>query len=91
MFASPIYLGMSDNLRNRLAGHKALIERYRSPNMRRGRPGTADAGFAWQVAQRRIPPERLFVYTCVTESGSGIELDLENVLNRIFYPILGRN
>jgi hypothetical protein len=94
-FASPIYIGMSDGLRSRIAGHKALIERFRkhfsASESTDGVEEDGDAGFARRVAQRGIPPELLFVTTCVVEGENGIHVDLENILNRIYYPILGRN
>jgi hypothetical protein len=86
MFASPIYIGMSDCLRDRLRQHKAMIERYRA-----GRPDNGGSAFAFQVAKRRMPPERLFVLTCVMPNSEDMAVDVENVLNRIYYPILGRN
>jgi len=92
MFASPLYIGMATILRSRLAKHKELIERFRSVVPRDGQIArNSDAGFAWQVAKRRIPPERLFVFTCSTSSDDGTAVDIENILNRICYPILGRN
>lgn len=92
MFASPLYIGMATVLRSRLARHKELIERFRSVVARDGQPNrNSDAGFAWQVAKRKIPPERLFVFTCSTTSEDGTAVDVENILNRICYPILGRN
>ena len=92
MFASPLYIGMATVLRGRLARHKELIERFRSMVPRDGQVSrSSDAGFAWQVAKRKIPPERLFVFTCSTESDDGTAVDIENILNRICYPILGRN
>lgn len=92
MFASPLYIGMATVLRNRLSRHKELIERFRSVVPRDGHVSrNSDAGFAWQVAKRKIPPERLFVYTCSMTSDDGTAVDIENILNRICYPILGRN
>lgn len=92
MFASPLYIGMATILRSRLAKHKELIERFRSVVPRDGQIArNSDAGFAWQVAKRKIPPERLFVFTCSTSSDDGTAVDIENILNRICYPILGRN
>ena len=93
MFASPLYIGMSIDLRARLCRHRALIEKYRIANMNQA-PQTKDndAGFAWQVAQRKIAPDRLFVYTHSTDTeDENIALDIENILNRLFYPIFGRN
>ncbi|MDX2040259.1 MAG: hypothetical protein SF097_03375 [Acidobacteriota bacterium] len=86
-FASPLYIGMSDNLRERLSKHKSLIEKYRSKSP----TNTGDMGFAAQVVQRRIPPERLFVVICELADLDGDPVDIENILNRIYYPILGRN
>ncbi len=92
MFASPLYIGMATVLRVRLAKHKELIERFRSTVPRDGQVDrNSDAGFAWQVAKRKIPPERLVVFTCSTASDDGTATDIENILNRICYPILGRN
>lgn len=92
MFASPLYIGMAAVLRTRLARHKDLIEKYRSAAPRDGQVSrSSDAGFAWQIAKRKIPPERLFVFTCSIAGDDGTAVDVENILNRICYPILGRN
>jgi len=92
MFASPLYIGMATVLRSRLARHRELIEKYRSSVPRDGQTSkSSDAGFAWQVAKRKIPPERLFVFTCSIAGDEGTAVDVENILNRICYPILGRN
>jgi hypothetical protein len=92
MFASPLYIGMATVLRTRLARHKELIEKFRSAVPRDGQTSrSSDAGFAWQVAKRKIPPERLFVFTCSIAGDDGTAVDVENILNRICYPILGRN
>ena len=92
LFASPLYIGMATRLRGRLGRHKELIERYRTTQSRDGRADRgSDAGFAWQIAKRRIPPERLFVCTCTISADDGTAVDVENILNRIYYPILGRN
>lgn len=94
-FASPIYIGMSDGLRSRLARHRALIERFRAEDVRRdvlddpSQP--EEAGFARRVVRRRIPPDRLFVMVLETSAVEGLHVDAENILNRIYYPILGRN
>lgn len=93
MFASPLYIGMSVNLRVRLGRHKSLIEKYRGTVARETiGQRSSDAGFAWQVAKRQIPPDRLFVFTCIIGSeDENTAIDIENVLNRLYYPILGRN
>lgn len=92
MFASPLYMGMATELRNRLATHKSLIERYRRLHRQEAEPARdTDAGFAWQIAKRKIPPDRLIVFTCTTAADDKTAVDIENILNRIYYPILGRN
>lgn len=92
MFASPLYMGMAGQLRSRLATHKSLIERYRRLHRQGDEPARdSDAGFAWQIAKRRIPPDRLVVFTCTTPADDNTAVDIENILNRIYYPILGRN
>lgn len=92
MFASPLYMGMATELRTRLATHKSLIERYRRLHRQEAEPArNTDAGFAWQIAKRKIPPDRLIVFTCTTAADDKTAVDIENILNRIYYPILGRN
>lgn len=93
MFASPLYIGMSVNLRSRLGQHKRLIERYRQMRLRETpQLQSSDAGFAWQIAKREISPDRLFVFTCeIGDADDGTATDIENILNRLYYPILGRN
>ena len=96
-FASPIYIGMSaEGLRGRIGTHKSLIERLRKRSSANDTAeddigDTGDAGFAKRIVKRGIPPERLFVTTCVVDSQDDIHVDIENILNRIYYPILGRN
>lgn len=94
-FASPIYVGMSDQLRVRLGRHRVLIERYRAQDFRRevseAAGQTEEAGFARRVVSRRIPPERLFVMVRETAAVVGLAVDVENLFNRLYYPILGRN
>lgn len=93
-FASPLYVGMSDCLRTRLLRHKHLIHQFRSLSVASNVENSfadEEAGFAHRIARRRIPPDRLFVVTCEIPSVSSLNVDAENLLNRIFYPILGRN
>jgi len=93
IFASPLYIGMSSNLRTRLGTHKMLIEKYRLHRLKElPQPRKSDAGFAWQVAKREISPDRLFVFSYLTQTNDeSLATDVENILNRLFYPILGRN
>lgn len=93
-FASPLYIGMSERLGERLATHKALITRYRDS----GRAASAfasdesgDSTFAVQVCKRRIAPNRLFVVTRPIHTAGNRYVDIENLLNRIHYPLFGKN
>lgn len=101
LFASPIYIGMSEDLRSRVGRHKALIEQYNSVE-----PGSCgvhldssssfndsqkDHSFARAVHTRGIPPTRLSVAIYLIETRSYDYVDIENILNRIHYPLLGRN
>ena len=97
-FASPIYIGMSEKLGRRLKNHRKLVEKYRAK-----RPETTftpdaeitadqrDQSFARQIAEREINPQRLFVMIRFVDTGANHYVDLENILNRIHYPLLGRN
>lgn len=91
-FASPIYIGMSERLRTRLAKHKALIEKYGElPDPGASEEEQRDHSFAKEVRARSIPPSRLFVVAKVISGPPGTYVDIENILNRIHYPLLGRN
>lgn len=97
-FASPIYIGMSERLRRRLGHHKKLIERYREsrPSPLAGvgerlHDERRDQSFAQQVSERNIAPSRLFVMVKVISDVGNRYVDLENILNRIHYPLMGRN
>ena len=50
-----------------------------------------DRSFAERIQARKIPPARLFVVTEIVEGDTGAFLDIENVLNRLHFPLLGRN
>ena len=90
-FTAPLYIGMATNLRSRLAQHKNLINEFAdNPGM----VGSDDgyAGFARQVVKRGFNPTQLFV-ACIPIDGieQQEQVDLENILNRINFPIFGRN
>lgn len=100
-FASPIYIGMSRTLGSRLARHKALIERYKASETARRTDVTQmatlassdsrDQSFAREIVARAIPPARLFVMVNTIDCDSDEYVDVENILNRIHFPLLGRN
>jgi hypothetical protein len=98
-FSSPIYIGMSESLGDRIKKHKKLIEKYssqvliqdgiyHSPAKERD---DGDQSFAMRICSRSIPPMRLFVIVNVLEDLGKRYVDIENILNRIHYPLLGRN
>lgn len=97
-FASPIYIGMSEKLGSRLQKHRKLIEKYRAklprvtvtPDTERAAQNR-DQSFARQIAEREINPQRLFVIVEPIETSANHYVDLENILNRIHYPLFGRN
>ena len=98
-FASPIYIGMSENLSSRLRRHKRLIEKYSEQLLSRTSLQRTDAkeaenrdeSFAMRICSRNIPPTRLFVSINILENVGKRYVDIENILNRIHYPLLGRN
>ena len=102
--SSPIYIGVAKNLRNRLGQHKKLIEQFRNAlSIDESCKLTAlstedeedlrDHSFAYEVCSlRRLNVTRLFVCTLLAYPvDEGIRIDLENVLNRINFPLCGRN
>jgi hypothetical protein len=94
-FASPLYVGMSDSLKGRLQTHKLLIQKLRDAGLSATDISTAqpeDAGFARRIVARRIPPDHLIVAYCeIPAVHPDLHTDAENLLNRMFYPVLGRN
>ncbi|TVS03682.1 MAG: hypothetical protein EA407_06325 [Rhodobacteraceae bacterium] len=97
-FASPIYIGMSEKLGRRLKHHRKLIEKYRAKRpeatftpVSEPKTDQRDQSFARQIAEREINPQRLFVMIRLINAGTNHYVDLENILNRIHYPLLGRN
>jgi hypothetical protein len=92
-FSSPLYIGKSDNLKERLITHKKLILKYREDQTDLSTiPESEATSFAIRVVQRRFPPEKLFVAVhCTPKDLDNIHVDVEHIFNRISYPILGRN
>jgi hypothetical protein len=90
-FTAPLYIGMASNLRNRLRQHKQKIVDLRD-TWSSGRGDDApEAGFANQVVARNFDPTNLFVHVAEVDVDGGEYNDIENILNRINYPIFGRN
>lgn len=103
-FSSPIYIGVAKNLRNRLLQHKALIEKFQNAQAYEDVPPPADAAdeqareaekdhsFAREVSRiRDFATQYLVAYTMAFRVDEHLRVDLENILNRINYPLCGRN
>lgn len=94
-FASPIYIGMTNCLRQRLLQHKTRIEKFQQKDLAPPDPDDEDQvcahSFASQVHERRFLPNWLLVAVQPIESKREEQKDAENVLNRINFPICGRN
>jgi hypothetical protein len=96
-FASPIYIGMAVNLNSRVRGHKGLIERYKAAGGRSIEDTAAtalernDQSFARQVVNRGFTPNGLTVAIRMIDAAENVHVDAENILNRINYPLCGRN
>lgn len=100
-FASPLYIGMSKSLGTRLKKHKSLIAKYRDQestiNGRKYSDNTSDDrdnSFALEVAERKLPPAALSVFTTTVPTSDelpDIYKDIENILNRIHFPLFGKN
>lgn len=92
-FTAPLYIGMAGNLRERLLRHKQLIDSmYDSLKSRSTLEiKEGDAGFARQVVARGFDPMSLFVYIHEINVKTNEQIDVESILNRINFPIFGRN
>jgi hypothetical protein len=99
-FASPIYIGVAGSLRQRLLRHKALIEKFSNArSLDDLTPPPADQpedaivhSFAREVCvDRRMIAPNLIVYAMECQVDPDLRYDLENLLNRINYPLCGRN
>ena len=102
-FASPIYIGVSTRLRERLMQHVRLIDslqHLRASAVSDLQPIPAgatseedrDHKFAYEVTMiRGFRPSNLVVSTLELPVDDSIRYDLENILNRINYPLCGRN
>lgn len=90
-FSSPIYIGMSDNLQKRINNHKKLIEKFKTERVSSNLFEDRDENFAARVISRGMIETNLFVSINYITSKNNIHNMMENLLNRVSYPILGRN
>lgn len=93
-FASPIYIGVATkSLRQRLNSHRQLIAQYRE--LGPTAPMNAedeDHSFAYEaVCVRRLVPTELLVYAMPLNVSDKLAKGAEYILNRINYPLCGRN
>jgi len=102
LFASPIYIGVAGRLRQRLLQHVALIEYFLNLQASTldldptaGTTTEEDASdhkFAYEVSMvRGFRASNLVVNTLELPVEDRVRFDLENILNRINYPLCGRN
>jgi hypothetical protein len=102
-FASPIYIGVATRLRERLLQHVRLIDSLQHLKasavndvqpIPRGNTEDDDRDhkFAYEVSMvRGFRPSSLVVSTLELPVNDSTRYDLENILNRINYPLCGRN
>jgi asparagine synthetase B (glutamine-hydrolysing) len=97
MFASPLYVGMSSSIKQRVMQHVNFIKKYKESTSNAFTRLSDDEididekSFAQRVVERGIPSSRLFLVYQTTDTELDIQVDVENILNRIYYPTLGRN
>jgi hypothetical protein len=103
LFASPIYIGVATRLRERLMQHVRLIDQLQHLRasavddihpLPKGASEDEDRDhkFAYEVSMvRGFRPSSLIVNTMELPVNDSIRYELENVLNRINYPLCGRN
>lgn len=89
--SSPIYIGMADSLRSRLKIHKELIEKFKGENVVSDSFEDRDHNFAARVVSRKMLVKNLYVSVRYVDSSIKLHNLLENLINRINYPVLGRN
>ncbi len=97
MFASPLYVGKSNSIKHRVMQHINFIKKYKecatNPFIRLidDEIDMDEKSFAQRVVERGIPSSRLFLVYQTTDTELDIQVDVENIINRIYYPTLGRN
>ena len=103
-FSSPIYIGSAKILRDRLRTHVRLIRKFRecllsattpapeTPSSRDPSEDRSDHSFAFEaVVQRKLEPNDLLVSVLPMHLTPESTYDIENILNRINFPLCGRN
>lgn len=95
---APLYIGVATSLRERLAQHRKAIDAPAGKIDESPYPHAHS--FANEIHRRRIVPRRLYVHivpipticdpSVPEEEQREVAEAVETVLNRLFYPILGR-
>ena len=91
-FSSPLYIGMSGDIRRRLIQHREVISADRRLGPYVDVPSEwseEEKSFAHEVRRRSINPASLRVVVQETEAGLNPRIT-EYLLNRVNFPILGR-
>ncbi len=101
VFSSPLYIGMAQNLRSRLRAHKRWIERLgearllaeEEPSLEEpDEDSKVSHSFALEAVRiRGFSTYNLRVFIQDIAIDPDIRVDVENILNRINYPLCGRN
>jgi len=90
-FTAPLYIGMSGNLRERLQGHKNLIEPSNQNSLSPyNEMIIEDQNFASEIKRRGIISSSLVVYVSEQVDNTQAARDIEYILNRSTFPVLGR-
>jgi hypothetical protein len=94
-FSSPIYIGVAKtSLKSRIQTHRKLIDEYRDQADRRPTLEGMDADHSFAhdaMILRKFRPTDLRVYVMPLEEASPVAMAAEYVLNRINFPLCGRN
>lgn len=99
--SSPIYIGISSNVRQRVMSHQTMIQNdvdfpnrdYNNADISHSQKDR-DQSFAAEVCRRNMDPTNLYVAIELVEEfveSDKAPIEAENLLNRINYPVLGRN
>lgn len=102
-FSSPLYVGMAKDLSSRINTHRNLIAKYNDINIDRitldnkseqneiEDEDIDDHNFAARIIERKFIIQNLVVVIKEVTDTDSIYKIIENLMNRINYPILGRN
>jgi len=93
MFSSPIYIGMATNLLQRVLKHKdGIISAKAKVNDITDYPVDVDENsFANRFTNRNLDSTNLYLTFKEINSEKKIHNSMEYILNRVNYPLLGRN